>query len=218
MGLVFTPRANLLARGSLAALVLITVAVAVGGYYYTFSPWRTGVGLFWNQHVPFSHEHHVSGLGIDCRFCHASAETSAFAGMPTTEICMHCHWQIWTQAAMLEPERASWRTNEPLHWQRVNRVPDFVFFNHAIHVNKGIGCATCHGRVDTMPLMTKANNLYMKWCLACHFDPAPNLRPRSEIYNMQWQPPADQPLQSAELLVKYNIDTTGITNCTACHR
>src|SRR5215467_156886 len=123
------------------------------------------------QPVPFSHKHHVSDDGIDCRYCHTSVETSSFAGLPPTETCMTCHSQIWANASVLEPVRASFQTGQSLQWTRVHDLPDYVYFNHSIHVNKGIGCSTCHGRVDQMPLTWKVNTLFMQWCIECHRAP-----------------------------------------------
>ena len=140
------------------------------------------------QPVPFSHKHHVSDDGIDCRYCHTSVEKSSFAGLPPTETCMTCHSQIWTDSPMLAPVRASFATNTPLKWNRVHDLPGYVYFNHSIHVAKGIGCSTCHGRVDQMPLTRKTETLYMKWCLDCHRNPQKYIRPRDKIYDMAWQP------------------------------
>src|SRR5256714_1212452 len=155
------------------------------------SDYATGAGVTRPQPVPFSHQHHVSGLGIDCRYCHTSVETASFAGIPPTRTCMNCHSQIWTNAALLEPVRASYRSGESLQWTRVNTLPDFVFFNHSIHVTKGVGCNTCHGPVDTMPLMYQQESLQMEWCLGCHRDPGKNLRPRDQGLNMRYRPPSD---------------------------
>jgi hypothetical protein len=168
------------------------------------------------QPVPFSHKHHVTDDGIDCRYCHTSVETSHFAGLPATEVCMSCHSQIWTNAAMLEPVRASWRTGESLQWTRVHDLPEFVYFNHSIHINKGIGCASCHGRVDKMPLMFKANTLYMNWCLECHRAPEKFVRPREEVFNMAYQAPSNQLELGQELVKKYHIQK--LTDCYTCHR
>ena len=142
--------------------------------------------------MPFSHEHHVRGLGIDCRYCHTSVEKSSFAGIPPTETCMTCHSQIWTDSPMLEPVRTSLRTNTPIRWNRVHDLPDYVYFNHGIHVQKGVGCVSCHGRVDQMPLTWKAEPMTMEWCLSCHRNPEKHLRPREEVFNMDWVPPEDQ--------------------------
>jgi cytochrome c7-like protein len=183
------------------------------------SSYATGQYVVKKQPVPFSHEHHVQGLGIDCRYCHTSVERSSFAGIPPTETCMNCHRQIWTNADLLEPVRASYRDGVPLRWTRVHDLPDFVYFNHSIHVAKGIGCATCHGRVDKMPLMFQNASLQMEWCLACHRNPAPNVRPREEVFNMDWQPPADPSqakAQQARLVKQY--DVRSLTSCSTCHR
>lgn len=215
---LFTRRANLVARLSLALIALLLVAVVLVGYGYSYSEYNSDVGRPVAQPVPFSHQHHVAGLGIDCRLCHATAQHSAFAGMPTTDTCMTCHWQIWTNAELLEPLRASWRTGQPIAWNRVHNLPDFAYFNHAVHVNNGIGCETCHGRVDQMPLIWKAESLFMEWCLACHRDPRLFLRPAEEIYTMGWSPPADDPQLGDRLLEAYAIPTERLTDCSVCHR
>jgi len=169
-----------------------------------------------NQPVPFSHKHHVSGLGIDCRHCHTTVEDSAYAGIPPTKTCMNCHSQVWKDSPMLEPVRASFQNDQSLEWTRVHDLPDFVYFDHSIHVNKGVGCATCHGRVDQMPLMWKVSTLRMEWCLDCHRNPEPHLRPRDEIFNMTWQPPADEPDLAERLAKEYNVRHA--TDCSVCHR
>ncbi len=195
----------------LAGLMWIVMAVAR-------SPYTTGQGVVLEQPVPFSHEHHVAGLGIDCRYCHTSVETSAFAGMPPSATCINCHKMIWTNSAMLEPVRASFRTGQPLRWTRVNDLPDFVFFNHSIHVAKGIGCASCHGRVDRMPLMYQAVSLQMEWCLDCHRRPENHLRPRSEVFNLGWQAD-DQQALGKRLAREYRVrSVSDLTSCSTCHR
>src|SRR5882724_12959514 len=158
------------------------------------------------QNPPFSHQHHVSGLGLDCRFCHTSVETSSFAGIPPTETCMTCHSKVWTDAPMLTPVRQSLAAQQPLHWTRVNQVPDFVFFNHSIHVEKGVGCSTCHGEVNQMPLTWKAHSLYMRWCLDCHEAPEKQIRPKEQIFNMAWTPSADQLERGRKLVHDYHIN------------
>jgi len=182
--------------------------------------------------VPFSHQHHVAGLGIDCRYCHTSVETSSFAGIPPTKTCMNCHSQIWTNAELLEPVRASYRSGQSLQWTRVNQLPDFVFFNHSIHVTKGVGCNTCHGPVDQMPLMYQQESLQMEWCLGCHRAPQNHLRPRDQVFNMRYRPPSsahpvvvdgqsykDQVDLGTALVKKYNVRSVGdITSCNTCHR
>jgi hypothetical protein len=168
--------------------------------------------------VPFSHKHHVTGMGIDCRYCHTTVETSAFAGIPPTETCMTCHSQIWTEAPILEPVRASYRDNTPIEWNRVHDLPDFVYFNHSIHISQGIGCQTCHGQVDQMPLTWKVNSLNMEWCLECHRDPAQFIRPRDQVFNMSYEPPADQETLGQRLVAEYEVETRQLTNCSICHR
>jgi hypothetical protein len=174
---------------------LIVIALGVALDQLQRSPWVTRQGQRPDQPVPFSHKHHVEGLGLQCQYCHTSVEKSAYAGIPPTKTCINCHSQIWTNAQLLEPVRQSWATGESIQWIRVHDLPDYVYFNHEIHVNKGIGCASCHGRVDEMPLMYQQNTLQMEWCLNCHRNPTNNLRPTSEIYNMAWAGPSgDKPV------------------------
>ena len=157
-------------------------------------------------------------MGIDCRYCHTTVEVSAFAGVPPTETCMTCHSQIWTEAPILEPVRASFRDNKPIEWNRVHDLPDFVYFNHSIHVNQGIGCQSCHGQVDQMPLMKKAHTLNMEWCLDCHRDPAQFIRPRDQVFNMNYEYPANQETLGKSLVADYDVRTSQLTNCSICHR
>ena len=168
------------------------------------------------QPVPFSHQHHVGGLGIDCRYCHTSVEYSSFAGMPPTQTCMNCHSQIWTQAAILQPIRDSYQNGTPVQWNRVYNLPNFVYFNHAAHVNKGVGCESCHGRVDQMPLMWQAVSLHMDWCLACHRDPAKNIRPLDQVFTMGWQPPVAQAVLGPQLVSQNHVRS--LMSCSTCHR
>ena len=171
------------------------------------------------QPVPFSHEHHVGGLGVDCRYCHTAVEASAFAGIPPTKTCMNCHSQIWSTSPTLEPVRASFRTNQSIRWTRVNDLPDFVYFNHSIHVNKGVGCETCHGRVDRMPLTYQVNSLQMEWCLGCHRNPERFVRPREFITTMGYQPAGDQEEIGRKLVAEYKIqDARTLTSCSTCNR
>jgi Cytochrome c7 and related cytochrome c len=168
------------------------------------------------QPVPFSHEHHVGGLGIDCRYCHTSVETSSFANIPPTKTCMNCHSQIWNRAPMLEPVRESFRSDTSIRWIRVHDLPDYVYFNHSIHVAKGVGCTTCHGQVNKMPLMWQENSLQMSWCLDCHRHPERFVRPKSEVFSVSWQPPPNQVEMGRELVKQYNIQS--LTSCSTCHR
>jgi len=195
MAQVFDRSSNALARASLVLTGLIVIALGVALNSLQRSPWVTKQGQRPDQPVPFSHKHHVEGLGLQCQYCHTSVEKSSYAGIPPTKTCMNCHSQIWTDAQLLEPVRQSWATGASINWIRVHDLPDYVYFNHEIHVNKGIGCASCHGRVDEMPLMYEENTLQMEWCLNCHRNPAVNLRPTSEIYNMAWAGPStDKPV------------------------
>jgi len=167
--------------------------------------------------VPFSHKHHVQGLGLDCRLCHTTVETSTFAGMPSTETCMTCHSQVWKDAPMLAPVRDSFATDTPLRWDRVHDTPDFVFFNHSIHVAKGIGCASCHGEVDQMPLTRQSHTLYMKWCLDCHRQPEKFIRPHDEVFTVDYQS-TNQVAIGKQLVRDYHVQTAQLTDCSMCHR
>ena len=195
MAQVFDRSSNALARFSLVLTGVIVIALGVTLDQLQRSPWVTRQGQRPDQPVPFSHKHHVEGLGLQCQYCHTQVEKAAYAGIPPTKTCINCHAQIWTNADLLEPVRQSWATGASIQWIRVHDLPDYVYFNHEIHVNKGIGCASCHGRVDQMPLMYQQNTLQMEWCLNCHRNPAVNLRPTSEIYNMAWAGPSnDKPV------------------------
>jgi Cytochrome c7 and related cytochrome c len=219
MSQIFHRSTNTLARlsifGSLFVLglaVFITVAINRSGYV-------TQAAIAREQPLQFSHAHHAGGMGIDCRYCHTSVEESAFANIPPTKTCMSCHSQIWSQSPMLEPVRSSFRTGQPLSWTRVHDLPDFVYFNHSIHVRQGVGCATCHGPVDRMPLMYQYSSLQMEWCLDCHRSPERFVRPRDQVFNMEWEPPADDPGLGARLVKQYGIaDSYSLTSCSVCHR
>jgi hypothetical protein len=192
MAQIFDRSSNALARMSLILTGLIVIALGVSLDQLQRSPWVTRQGQRPDQPVPFSHKHHVQGLGLQCQYCHTSVEKSSYAGIPPTKTCINCHAQIWTNADLLQPVRDSWATGKSLTWTKVHDLPDFVYFNHSIHVNKGLGCSSCHGRVDLMPLMYEQNTLQMEWCLNCHRDPAKNIRPASEVYNMAWTGPSSE--------------------------
>jgi formamidopyrimidine-DNA glycosylase len=168
------------------------------------------------QPVPFYHMHHVGGMGIDCRYCHTSVEKSATAGIPPTKTCMNCHSQIFSQSPTLEPVRASWRTNTSIPWVKVHDLPDFVYFNHSAHVNKGVGCTTCHGPIDRMPFVYQENSLLMEWCLDCHRAPEKYLRPKSEVFSTSWRAPSDQLELGRKLMAEYDVKTQ--VTCSTCHR
>jgi hypothetical protein len=218
MAQIFRKSSNSLARVSLVGLVASFFCFWGVVYAIYRSPFTTNQKIPREQEVPFSHQHHVAGLGIDCRYCHTSVENSAFAGIPATETCMSCHSQIWTEAPMLAPVRQSMVSGMPLVWNRVNDVPDFVYFNHGIHVQKGIGCSSCHGRVDQMPLTWKEHSLYMRWCLDCHEAPEKAIRPKEEVFNMKWQAPPDQVPHGKKLVADYKVDTDRLRDCSICHR
>src|SRR6184192_221043 len=229
---IFHRSANVISRTSIYAGILTLAATLWVCVAWQRSPYVTYAAAAKPQPVPFSHQHHVGGLGIDCRYCHTSVEVSSFAGIPPTRTCMNCHAQIWTGAPMLEPVRESFSSGKSLIWNRVNDLPDFVYFNHSIHVNKGVGCNTCHGPVDRMPLMYNYASLQMEWCLDCHRAPEKYLRPRDQVFNMRYEEPSgskpvevdgkeytDQLALGKHLVQKYHLRTVmDITSCNTCHR
>ncbi len=220
MAQFFHKSANNIAR------ISMVVAVLLGGtvfYVYTQvarSSYLTGRYLEKQQPVQFSHKHHVGDDGIDCRYCHATVETTASAGMPPTQTCMNCHNQLWLDSPYLEPIRASYRENKPIEWERVHDLPEYVYFNHSIHINKGVGCASCHGDIANMPAVYQENTLQMEWCLSCHRDPNPNIRPKAEIYNTSWNSADITPEQQKEVdgKIKSLRNTQMLTSCSTCHR
>lgn len=232
MAQIFHRSTNTISRFSIFGVVFLVAVVAASIGEIQHSPYVTGMGEAQSQPVPFSHQHHVAGLGLDCRYCHTSVESSSYAGIPPTKTCMNCHAQIWTNAAMLEPVRASFRSGQSLHWTRVNDLPDFVYFDHSIHIHKGIGCDSCHGPVDRMPLMYQAKSLQMDFCLDCHRDPGKYIRPRDQVFNMEYQPPSvdhpvtvkgdtyiDQESLGQALMRQYQVRSVrDITSCSTCHR
>jgi hypothetical protein len=203
------------------ALTLVGVAV-VGGLLLAGglvrSDYLTRVGLAVGQPVPFSHKHHAGELGIDCRYCHDQAETAASAGYPPTHTCMTCHSQLWTDAAALAPVRQSFVDGRPLHWNRVHDLPDYVYFNHAIHIDRGVGCSECHGPVDRMNRVYQVETLHMSWCLDCHRNPAPHLRPPEEVANLDWHPPVNQEALGRRQIAALGIDPSTLDSCYVCHR
>jgi hypothetical protein len=219
MAQVFHHSANALVRISIAGGIVLAGGLGWVGYQLDRSAYATRAMQTREQPVPFSHAHHVGGLGLDCRYCHTTVETSGFANIPPTKTCMNCHSQIWNTSPTLEPVRASFRTGQSINWTRVHDLPDYVYFNHSIHVNKGVGCETCHGRVDRMPLTWQVNSLQMEWCLDCHRDPAGNLRPREFITTMGYEPEGGQEAMGRRLMKEYNIlDARTLTSCSTCHR
>ena len=217
MAQLFRRGANSVAVVVLVGLLVVPVAAIALTYFLWASPYATGQHLTHEQPVPFSHAHHVGDLGIDCRMCHTGVEKAAFAGLPSSHICMTCHSQLYTQSAMLAPVRESLASNTPIHWNKVNRLPGYVYFDHSIHIAKGIGCTTCHGPVATMPLMRQAAPLTMGWCLDCHRNPAPHMRPASAIFDPFWTFPDDQAERGIALAHQY-LDNKHLTDCSVCHR
>jgi len=215
---IFRPGANTLLRISLVAVVAVPVLAVGLTMSLIRSDYATGVGMNRTQPVPFSHKHHVGGLGLDCRYCHTGVETSPVAGVPPSETCMTCHSQLWINARMLAPVRESLAKGTPMRWQRVHDLPGYVYFDHAIHIAKGVGCTTCHGQVDQMPLMHQTAPLTMEWCLACHREPERHLRPADQIFATSWKPAADQLERGRKLIKTYHIDKSHLTDCSVCHR
>jgi cytochrome c7-like protein len=217
MAQIFQPYFVLTLKLGFLAAVLLIVAVILAWRVHTGPPVAVGAPV--EQPIPFSHKHHVGDDGIDCRYCHTSVEKSSFAGLPQTEICMTCHSQLFKDAPVLAPLFQSFETGKPLHWNRVHDLPDFVYFNHSIHVNKGIGCASCHGEVDQMPLTWRTQSLEMQWCLSCHREPERYIRPREQVFNLHWQPSEAEQAVLGPLLVKqYHVQKERITDCSICHR
>ena len=229
MAQIFHPSANTLSRVSIFGALFFVVGLLFLSYAIIRSPYQTMQRVIRDQPVQFSHEHHVAGLGIDCRYCHTSVEFASSAGMPSTETCMSCHSQIWSESPMLEPVRASFRDNTPIRWNRVHDLPDYAYFHHGVHIQKGVGCVTCHGRVDKMPLMWKEAPMTMQWCLECHRNPEPHLRPREHVFDMAGQSTTEAANGGADANVKPKVKRddvsrnrdahfSGMTNCSVCHR
>lgn len=246
MAQIFKPSANTLAKLSLVVGAMIPVMAIYGGMTISRSPANTNVDIPLNQPIPFSHLHHSGELGIDCRYCHTSVETSTSAGVPPTETCMTCHSQIWTNSPVLEPLRQSFETGKSIEWTRVNKVPEFVYFNHSIHVDRGINCNTCHGPVQKMPITWKSRPFQMVWCLQCHrdpekylnADPESTLTPRQQVFNLYWKsqagetltnperalidgddmPPNGDPERGAKLVKNLKLDVKQLEDCWICHR
>ena len=216
MAQLFRPSSNTLAKVSITAVVSLAASTLAVGYIMDRGPWITDVRVAPAQPIYFSHKHHVKDDGIDCRYCHTGVETSHFAGLPPTETCMTCHSQIWNNASVTQPIRDSWTSGQSIEWTRVHDLPDFVYFNHSIHINKGIGCSTCHGQIQNMPWVYKVNTLYMNWCINCHRNPEQYIRPRSEVFNMDYQYPANQAQVGAQLVSEYHVQS--LTDCYTCHR
>lgn len=219
---IFRHSTNYLARATIFGAIFILLAALWVTASINRSGWNTGQWIERQQPVQFSHKHHVADDGIDCRYCHTSVETSASAGMPSTSTCMNCHKQIWADSPYLEPVRASLKSGKPIEWVRVHDLPDFSYFNHSIHVKKGVGCSTCHGRVDQMPIAYQASSLQMEWCLECHRNPEKFVRPKEKIFDMTWRAQnntKDEIAQGRDLMKLYHVQGANIlTSCSTCHR
>jgi len=216
---IFHPSANVISKVSIFGAIFFIATFAWVLTQIFRSPYATNVDVPIEQPIPFSHDHHVAGLGIDCRYCHSSVEESRFADIPPTHTCMTCHVQIWADSPVLEPVRSSFDTGEPIQWVRVYDLADFVYFDHSIHLTKGVGCETCHGRVDRMPLTWKAHTLYMDWCLECHREPERFVRPRDRVFEMGWEPAQDQLTLGRQLVDEYEIAPAyRLDDCYVCHR
>jgi hypothetical protein len=208
-------------------LIFGTTGLSLAIFYR--SSYATGRDEIVEQPVPFSHAHHVGQLGIDCRYCHTSVETSGFAGFPPTKTCMNCHQQMWVGAELLNPVRESYKTDKAIPWNKVHDLPQYAYFNHSIHIAQGVGCVSCHGRIDEMPLIFQSNTLLMEWCLNCHREPEKYLRPKSEVFSMTWKPsdvtnpdtgvPYTQAELGAKLKEAHQVrDASYLTSCSMCHR
>ena len=201
----------------------LTAVLAAGGLVYAvvlvtwgFSPQNSAMGYAPEQPVPYSHELHVGRMGMDCRYCHTGVETGAKANVPPTATCMNCHATVKTESEKLAPVRKSWETGEPIEWVKVHDLPDFVYFNHAGHIQSGVGCVSCHGRVDRMEVVRQEAPLNMGWCLECHRDPDPNLRPVDAVTQMDWKAAEDPRALGAKLREQYGINPS--VDCSTCHR
>ncbi len=219
MGQIFPRNANRLAWLSVfAGLLLVAELVLILAVYFRSNYFRQ-INVAIEQPVAFSHQLHNGVLGIDCRYCHVSVNQSYFANIPATETCMTCHSQIKTFSPKIAPVIQSYATGQPILWNKVHRVPDFVYFNHSIHVNKGVGCSTCHGQVNEMPVVWQQQAMFMGWCLNCHRNPEQYVRPRDEVYNMEYVAPANQAALGRQLVAEYGImPADQLTNCWVCHR
>ena len=217
---IFHHSSNTIAKVTIFGAVFIAAFLGWLLNEISRSPYVTQAYMAKDQPVQFSHKHHVGDDGIDCRYCHTSVETAASAGIPPTKTCMNCHSQLFADSQYLEPVRESWRTGSPIQWTRVHDLPDFVYFNHSIHVNKGIGCSSCHGRVDLMPQTWQESSLQMEWCLQCHRNPENFIRPRDKVFEMEWPPAGfNQATEGPKLASEYKLQSKDVmTSCSTCHR
>ena len=222
MAQIFHPSTNTFSKVSIFGAVFILLGIGWAFTVLNRSSYVTQANVPREQPVPFSHRHHIGGLGLDCRYCHTSVEDSAFAGIPPTKTCMNCHSQIWSTSPMLEPVRESFRSGKSIKWNRVHKLAGFAYFNHSIHIKKGVGCVTCHGHIDEMPLTWQYSTLQMEWCLACHRAPEKFVRPKERVFDMTWRPENKTEsdfMEANALIAKYKIqDKKVLTSCSTCHR
>jgi len=219
MAQIFHRSTNFISRFSVFFGLFLAGLALAGVLGLARSPYLTNQNVVREQPIQFSHKHHVGDDGIDCRYCHTGVETSATAGIPPTKTCMNCHSVLFNTAGYLEPVRESYRTDKSIEWVRVHRLADYVYFNHSIHVNKGVGCSSCHGQINQMPLVFQASNLQMQWCLDCHRNPQAVLRPRDQVFNMDWKAPDNQAEIGKQLAAEYNIPSVEqLQSCSTCHR
>jgi hypothetical protein len=216
MAQLFKPRIELVVKIIIFCVVVAPLLVVLGGYVYRLS-WETPPGVALAQPIPFSHKHHVGDDGIDCRFCHAAVEKAAFPGMPSANVCLTCHSQLFADQPMFAPLRASAASGKPIAWAQLHRLPDFVYFDHSVHVAKGVACIECHGRVDQMPIMKRVEPLSMRWCMSCHSDPAPHLRPPDQVFSMHPDAIDDKQVRSLARLLQIESQQR-MTDCSTCHR
>ncbi len=215
---VFHPSTNVISKLSIVGALLAVPALGATAYFTNMS-YATQIRVPREQPVQFSHKHHVGDDGIDCRYCHTTVEKGPFAGMPSSQTCMTCHSQLWKDSPLLQPVRESFQNRTPIQWTRVHDLPDFAYFDHSIHVKKGVSCVSCHGRVDEMPILWKDKPLTMQWCLSCHRDPTPSLRPREFVTDLSWKPKEDPRRLGRMLADRYHIlHPFQLTNCSTCHR
>jgi len=212
---LFTKKANVIPLYILFIIIFLLIFI-IGAFWYWGSPYYTDVGYQPEQPVPYSHKFHVGELGLDCRYCHTGVEISPVAGVPPTQTCMNCHTMVKPNSDSLKVVKASWDNNKPIQWVRVHKAPDYVYFDHSSHINSGVGCVNCHGRIDRMNVVVQMEPLSMKWCLDCHRNPVEYLRPISEVTNMEWIPSKDHNEFARQMIEEMKIAPP--TNCQGCHR
>jgi hypothetical protein len=218
MAQIFRPRSNTIARISILAVALVLALLFWLFVMLDRSPFALAMGVPVEQPVLFSHDLHVNQVKLDCRYCHIASEQSQFAGIPSTHTCMTCHSQILPESPLLADVVHSYEADWPLVWNRVHLLSDSIYFHHGIHTQKGIGCETCHGRVDQMPLVWQVEPLTMEWCLECHRQPEQFIRPVEEVFTMGWEPPEGQAVVGPRLVQEYGIRVEQLDNCSICHR